>query len=115
MLAFRDEICELVSYNAAAAGESYTDGYGDPWQLIYVFDGDDSTNVVCEGYAKAFQYLCDLSGLTCYTVTGAMAGGTGEGPHMWNIVTLGDENYLVDVTNSDAGTVGQNGGLFLAG
>ena len=115
MIAFRDAICNLVDYNAAAAGESYTGGYGDPWQLIYVFDGDDSTNVVCEGYAKAFQYLCDLSGLTCYTVTGAMAGGTGEGPHMWNIVTLGGENYLVDVTNSDAGTVGQNGGLFLAG
>lgn len=115
MIAFRDEICELVSYNSAAAGESYTGGYGDPWQLIYVFDDDDSTNVVCEGYAKAFQYLCDLSGLTCYTVTGAMAGGTGEGAHMWNIVTLGDENYLVDVTNSDDGTVGQNGGLFLAG
>lgn len=115
MIAFRDEICELVSYNSAAAEESYTDGYGDPWQLIYVFDGDPSTNVVCEGYAKAFQYLCDLSGLTCYTVTGAMAGGTGAGDHMWNIVTLGDENYLVDVTNSDSGTVGQNGGLFLAG
>ncbi len=115
MIAFRDEICELVSYNSAAAEESYSGGYGDPWQLIYVFDGDDSTNVVCEGYAKAFQYLCDLSGLTCYTVTGEMAGGTGEGPHMWNIVTLGGENYLVDVTNSDAGTVGQNGGLFLAG
>lgn len=115
MIAFRDEICELVSYNSAAAGESYTGGYGDPWQLIYVFDDDDSTNVVCEGYAKAFQYLCDLSGLTCYTVTGEMAGGTGEGAHMWNIVTLGDENYLVDVTNSDDGTVGQNGGLFLAG
>lgn len=115
MIAFRDAICELVSYNYAAAEESYTDGYGDPWQLIYVFDGDPSTNVVCEGYAKAFQYLCDLSGLTCYTVTGAMAGGTGAGDHMWNIVTLGDENYLVDVTNSDSGTVGQNGGLFLAG
>lgn len=115
MIAFRDAICNLVDYNAAAAGESYTDGYGDPWQLIYVFDGDDSTNVVCEGYAKAFQYLCDLSGLTCYTVTGMMDGGTGEGPHMWNIVTLGDKNYLVDVTNSDDGTVGQNGGLFLAG
>lgn len=115
MIAFRDEICELVSYNSAAAEESYSGGYGDPWQLIYVFDGDDSTNVVCEGYAKAFQYLCDLSGLTCYTVTGEMAGGTGEGPHMWNIVTLGGENYLVDVTNSDDGTVGQGGELFLAG
>ena len=34
---------------------------------------------------------------------------------MWNIVKLDGNNYLVDVTNSDAGTVGADGGLFLAG
>lgn len=113
MIAFKNEICDLVSYNNSAAGS--TGIYGDPWQLIYVFDGDPNTNVVCEGYAKAFQYLCDLSGLTCYTVTGMMTGGTGAGNHMWNIVTLGGENYLVDVTNSDEGSAGQDGGLFLAG
>ena len=111
--AYKDEICGLVSYNDAAAGDSYTGGYGDPWQIIYVFDGDDTTNVVCEGYAKAFQYLCDLSGLTCYTVSGQMKGGTGAGGHMWNIVTLGGENYLVDVTNCDEGTVGYPDALFL--
>ena len=33
--------------------------YGDPWQLIYVFDDDPDTNVVCEGYAKAFKYEAD--------------------------------------------------------
>ena len=73
--------------------------------------------MVCEGYAKAFQYLCDLSAFNdavCYTVTGTMSGGTGAGSHMWNIVTLEGENYLVDVTNSDSGSVGQNGGLFLS-
>lgn len=115
LVAYKDYICNAVSYNSDAAGEDYDGGYGDPWQLIYVFDGDSSTNVVCEGYAKAFQYLCDLGGLTCYTVTGTMTGGTGAGAHMWNIVTLDGKNYLVDVTNSDTGTVGQDGSLFLAG
>ena len=114
--AYKNEICELVSYNDDAASNSDTP-YGDPWQIIYVFDGDKNTNVVCEGYAKAFQYLCDLSAFNdavCYTVTGTMSGGTGAGSHMWNIVTLEGENYLVDVTNSDSGSVGQNGGLFLS-
>ena len=80
---YKETICYLTSYNDDV---TEADEYGDPWQLIYVFDGDDSTNVVCEGYSKAFQYLCDLSDITCYTVTGMMDGGTGEGPHMWNVV-----------------------------
>lgn len=115
--AYKNKICELVSYNDDAASNSDTP-YGDPWQIIYVFDEDKNTNVVCEGYAKAFQYLCDLSAFNdavCYTVTGAMLGGTGESArHMWNIVTLEGKNYLVDVTNSDSGSVGQDGGLFLS-
>lgn len=114
LLAYKNEICNLVDYNYDAAGNANTP-YGAPWQLIYVFDENPDTNVVCEGYAKAFQYLCDLSGLTCYTVTGTMRGGTGAGRHMWNIVTLEGNNYLVDVTNSDSGSVGQDGGLFMAG
>lgn len=116
LLAYKNEICALVDYNHTAADDDSTP-YGDPWQIIYVFDGDKNTNVVCEGYAKAFQYLCDLSAFNdavCYTVTGTMSGGTGAGSHMWNIVTLEGKNYLVDVTNSDSGSVGQNGGLFLS-
>lgn len=104
---FKDEICNLVSYDNNAAGTGYSTD-GNPWQLVYVFDQNPDTNVVCEGYSKAFKYLCDLSGITCYTVSGDIDGG-----HMWNIVTLDGKNYLVDVTNSDTGTIGQNGGLFL--
>lgn len=116
LVAYKDEICRLVSYNyGALSGVSY----GNPWQLIYVFDGDPSTNVVCEGYAKAFQYLCDMTDfagdVVCYTVDGVMSTSSGGGDHMWNIVTLEGRNYLVDVTNSDSGTIGQNGSLFLAG
>lgn len=117
--AYKDEICDLASYNHDAASDPSTP-YGDPWQLVYVFDGDDGTSVVCEGYAKAFQYLCDLSTfksdvLRCTTVRGTMRGGTGDGAHMWNVVRMDDgRNYLVDVTNSDEGTIGQGGELFIA-
>lgn len=110
--AYKTAICNLTDYNDAAADDPTT-LYGDPWQLIYVFDGDPATTVVCEGYSKAFQYLCDLSSFTedlvCYTVTGDMDG---EG-HMWNLVRTPEATYMVDVTNSDAGSIGQNGGLFM--
>ena len=51
LTAFKEEICSRTSYNTEAAKQDYTDGYGDPWQLIYVFD-DEETDVVCEGYSK---------------------------------------------------------------
>ena len=114
---YAEQIMALVSYDHDAAKNDSFSTNSNPWQLISVFDGDTATNVVCEGYAKAFQYLCDLSTFTeaeVYTVSGTMTGGTGAGPHMWNIVSLGGKNYLVDVTNSDAGTVGADGSLFMA-
>ena len=121
LVAYLSEICRLVSYNDAAAKPDYSGGYGDPWQLIYVFDNDTSTNVVCEGYAKAFKYLCDLTwtgaspAVECYLVTGTMSGGTGAGNHMWNIVHIGGQNYLVDVTNCDGSAIGAADKLFLCG
>lgn len=116
LLAYKNAICDLVVYDEAAVGPNYQLS-NEPWQLISVFDGDPNTNVVCEGYSKAFQYLCDLSEFDdarCYTVSGGMAGGTGSGFHMWNIVTIDGVNYMTDVTNCDAGTVGAPNLLFLA-
>ena len=119
LLVYCMEICDLASYNHDAAYGNYSEGYGDPWQLIYVFDGDNTTNVVCEGYAKAFQYLCDIStfenDISCYTVEGYMEGATGAGGHMWNIVSINGQQFLVDVTNCDTNTVGENAKLFLIG
>ena len=118
---YRSQICSLTNYNTDAA-EGFYD-YGNPWQLIWVFDGNSSTKVVCEGYAKAFQYLCDLTSfnyslITCYTVTGEMSSNVSYGSegHMWNLVTMDDgKNYLVDVTNCDAGSIGAPTKLFLQG
>lgn len=117
---YRQKICELVSYDHNAAA-SRSPGDQNPWQLIYVFDKDSRTNAVCEGYAKAFQYLCDMTAfededIYSYTAYGTMSDGTVAGPHMWNIVHMGDlGNYLADLTNSDEGTPGADGSLFLTG
>jgi hypothetical protein len=88
--------------------------------MISVFDRDPRTNVVCEGYAKAFQYLCDLTEfqdptIACYTVEGTLYETDDALRHMWNIVTVGEKNYLVDVSNSESDAVGANNGLFLVG
>lgn len=121
LVAYREFITDAVEYNKAASKPDYPYGYGDPWQLIYVFDGDPKTNVVCEGYSKAFKYLCDLTWtgsdpeVACYLPTGTMKGGTGEGAHMWNIVSIGGANYLTDITNCDSGTIGAPDQLFLCG
>lgn len=121
LVAYREYITKAVDYNFAAADENNGYAYGDPWQLIYVFDGDPDTKVVCEGYSKAFKYLCDLTWTgsdpeaACYLVTGTMDGGTGAGLHMWNIVSIGGANYLTDITNCDSGTTGAPDQLFLCG
>ena len=118
LVAYADYIKNAVSYNYAAADKN---NYGDPWQLIYVFDENPDTNVVCEGYSKAFKYLCDLTWtgsdpeVACYLPTGTMNGGTGAGLHMWNIVSIGGVNYLTDITNCDSGTIGAPDQLFLCG
>ncbi len=80
---------------------------------MYDPDTDGEKIGTLKDYAKAFKYLCDLSGIECYTVTGTMKGGTGEGGHMWNLVKLNGGVLLVDVTNCDDGTIGASNKLFL--
>ena len=81
---YKDIICELTAYNQEASDIAsdpdhplYDTYYGDPFQLLYVFDQDPDTKVVGEGYCKAFQYLCDLSAFNntqVYSVTGMIEG-----------------------------------------
>lgn len=116
---YKNKLCELTEYNQAAADS--IDYYGDPWQIVYMFDGNPATKVVCEGYAKSMQYLCELtnfsdSEVVCYSVSGDMRDTKTlkGGAHMWNIIHMEDgRNYLVDVTNCDMGSV-PNDSLFMA-
>jgi len=105
LTAYKDEICRLASYDYEAMKKKVP--YGNIWQMIYVFDNDPDTKVVCEGYSKAFQFLCDISDFNSKKIRSGIADGdmktdTVNGPHMWNIVHMDDNrNYLVDVTNCD--------------
>ncbi len=52
---------------------------------------------VCEGYARAFQLLCNRLGIDCVTV-----GGTANENHAWNCVKISGEWYQIDPTWNDA-------------
>lgn len=53
---------------------------------------------VCEGFAKAFKFLCDKIGLECWVVSGKGNSSIGAGPHAWNIVKINGYYHHVDVT-----------------
>lgn len=78
--------------------------------FVNVFDDNKNTNVVCSGYASAFQLLCDLSGVQNMYYTTGMT----EENHAWNIYYNGSDKYLIDLTNTDDGLIGQDGSLYFA-
>lgn len=53
---------------------------------------------ICQGYAIGFEYLCRLAGLDCRRLTN---GASDDTLHFWDIVTLENGSYFVDVTWAD--------------
>lgn len=61
-----------------------------------------NNKAVCEGYARAFKYLMDASGIPCILVSGTGTNSRGEEEsHAWNYVQINENWYAVDVTWDD--------------
>ena len=59
-------------------------------------------NIVCEGYAKTLQIICNYLDINnCYVI--GVAGTTdNNGGHAWNYIEYNDEWYFLDVTWEDS-------------
>lgn len=56
---------------------------------------------VCDGYSKTYSLLCNMEGIDCVRITGAIdrnGDGISEGLHAWNKVKVNNNWYVVDIT-----------------
>ncbi|MEG1577832.1 MAG: transglutaminase domain-containing protein [Oscillospiraceae bacterium] len=103
-----DYLCERLYYNHAAVNVKNRDAHNAYGALVggEVAKGD----VVCEGYADAFQLLCKKAKLPCLAVPGESFQQpnqpTGVTNHIWNYIQLEDGTwYAVDATWDDVDNV----------
>ena len=85
-------IIENCKYDDAAAQiENIEGNENDAYGALV--DG----SAVCEGYARAFQLLCNKADIDCVMVSGTVDNTN----HAWNCVKIGGEWYQIDVTWND--------------
>ena len=66
-----------------------------------------SKTCVCEGYAKASQYLLNEAGLENIIITGTATNSDGKTEnHAWNYVNIDEKWYAIDTTWDDPIIVG---------
>ena len=96
----------LLAHDLIIRNINYTyDSNGNPEKELWahsiagVFTGQGA---VCEGYAKAFEYILDMVGIPNIYIVGMGSGNGGRSEaHAWNAVKYKDAWYLCDVTWDD--------------
>lgn len=99
-LLIHDMIIHEVDYAYNSSNKPETAAFAH--SVVGVLDGNSSTDVVCEGYAKTFQLLATYAGLESIYAVGMSGTGFNRGGHAWNLVKIDGSWYNVDLTWDDA-------------
>ena len=92
-----DYLIDNIEYDTTLLGDNIYNIYGALVNKI----------CVCEGYAKAYQYLLNEIGIENVIVIGTGTNSRNETEnHAWNYVKLNDNWYAVDVTWDDPVIIG---------
>lgn len=91
---------EYLITNTSYANEAIDNLDNMPWasSLVGVFTMGKCT---CTGYAKAYQYLLQLSGINCAVVSGKATTPQGRRSHAWIIQECDGSYYYTDPTWGD--------------
>ncbi len=91
---------EYLITNTSYANEAVDNLDNMPWaaSLVGVFTMQKCT---CTGYAKAYQYLLQLSGINCAVVSGKATAPQGTSSHAWVIQECDGSYYYTDPTWGD--------------
>lgn len=99
-LKLHDALCAAVTYHDVAANspkpmDTYPSAFTAYGALV-------EGKAVCEGYARAMQYLLQCADIPATVVSGKDMQGNA---HMWNAVRLDKELYHLDATWDDSNAV----------
>ncbi len=110
-LTVHDMICEAIDYAYDGSGQPESEKWAH--SIAGVFTGE---GVVCEGYAKTFNYIMNILGIDNLYVVGDAKTGSSWGGHAWNAVGMSDGWFLIDSTWDDLGApeTDSNPGIFYA-
>ena len=101
------KVISSVDYDTIALNKQKQEGGPSDKKIDYLrticgvfLDG----KAVCEGYARAMQYLLQKCGIECAEIAGNIRKETGEldGGHAWNIVKIDGDYYYLDTTWDDS-------------
>lgn len=93
-----DYLVDTIEYDQTFAEKNIYNIYG---ALV-------SKTCVCEGYAKASQYLLNEAGLENIIITGTATNSDGKTEnHAWNYVNIDEKWYAIDTTWDDPIIVGE--------
>lgn len=104
-----DKLVDMVSYDHPVCDKNISDDVAHTaYGALVASSSGKKNHAVCDGYALAFEYLCQQVGIEATVITG-MAGSTpkSSGAHAWSMVKVEDKWQEVDACWDDVGTLAE--------